>query len=151
MRTTLALLGLVVLVLVFGPLALSVWLDGRWFAAQGFFDVFALRLSTQLVLALSATAIAAAFLGANLLYAARQLRQTASKEDRDSRGLATLTGLIPATALVVGIPFGVVGIAEWQRWLGFRAQVPFGQPDPSFGQDIAFYLWTLPALSALRV
>src|SRR5579871_2319267 len=150
MRATLGLFGLVVLVLVVGPLALSVWLDARWFAAQGLFDVFTLRLSTQLVLALVATVLAAAFIGANLLYAASRLRRTASKEDRDSRGMLTILGLIPLAALLAGIPFGLVGFAEWQTWLGFRAQVPFGQSDPSFGQDIAFYLWTLPALAALK-
>jgi uncharacterized membrane protein (UPF0182 family) len=150
MRATLALFGLVVLVLVGGPLALSVWLDARWFAAQGLWDVFALRLSTQVVLALLATALAAAFIAANLLYAAWRLRKTASKEDRDSRGMLAIVSFIPAAALIAGIPFGLVGFADWQTWLGFRAQVPFGQSDPSFGQDAAFYLWTLPALAALK-
>ncbi len=150
MRATLALFGLVVLVLVIGPLFLSVWLDARWFLAQGLWDVFALRLSTQLILALVSTAIAAAFLAANMLYAAWRLRRVASKEDRDSRGMATTVAVIPIVALIAGIGFGLAGFAEWQTWLGFRAQVPFGQSDPTFGQDIAFYVWTLPALTALK-
>ena len=150
MRTTLALFGLVVLVLVVGPLALSVWMDARWFAAQGLFDVFSLRLTTQVGLGLVATLLAAAFIAANMLYGAWRLRRVASKEDRDSRGMSTLFTAIPAAALVVGVGFGLAGFGNWQTWLGWRAQVPFGQTDPSFGQDVAFYVWTLPALEALK-
>jgi uncharacterized membrane protein (UPF0182 family) len=150
MRTTLALFGLVVLVLVVGPIALGVWLDARWFAAQGLFDVFSLRLTTQLALGLIATLLAAAFIALNMLYAAWRLRHVASKEDRDSRGMSTLFAAIPAAAFLVGIAFGLAGFGDWQTWLGFRSQVPFGQTDPSFGQDVAFYIWTLPALTALK-
>jgi hypothetical protein len=150
MRATLALFGLVVLVLVVGPLTLSVWLDARWFAAQGLFSVFSLRLGTQLALGLVATLLAAAFLALNMLYGAWRLRRVASKEDRDSRGMSTIFAGIPAAAILLGIGFGLAGFGDWQTWLGFRSQVPFGQTDPSFGQDVAFYVWTLPALSALR-
>jgi uncharacterized membrane protein (UPF0182 family) len=150
MRTTLALFGLVVLVLVLGPLLLSLWLDARWFVAQGVGDVFTLRLTTQLSLGLVTTLLAAAFISANMFLAALKLRTVASKEDRDSRGMATLFAAIPAAAILVAIGFGLAGLAAWQTWLGFRAQVPFGQTDPSFGQDVAFYVWTLPALATLR-
>jgi uncharacterized protein len=150
MRTTSALFGLVVLVLVLGPLTLSVWLDARWFAAQGLGAVFALRLGTQIVLGIVATLIAAIVMSANALWAAWRLRKTASKEDRDSRGMSTLFAAIPAVALVLGVGFGLAAFGDWQTWLGFQAQVPFGQADPTFGQDISFYVWTLPAIVAAR-
>jgi uncharacterized membrane protein (UPF0182 family) len=37
----------------------------------------------------------------------------------------------------------------WGIWLRYRHQVPFGEADPIFGRDIAFYFFTLPALEAL--
>ena len=150
MRTTSALFGLVVLALVLGPLALSLWLDGRWFGAQGLGAVFGLRLGTQLGLGVVAAVIAAVFLALNASWAALRLRRVASKEDKDSRGMATLFAAIPATSGVLGIAFGLAAFGDWQTWLGFQAQVPFGQTDPTFGQDVAFYVWTLPALTALR-
>jgi uncharacterized membrane protein (UPF0182 family) len=150
MRTTSAVFGLVVLLLILGPLALSLWLDARWFGAQGLGQVFALRIGTQLALGAVASAVAAVFLAANLALAAWRMRNVASKEDRDSRGMATLFAAIPAAAVVFGVGFGLAAFGNWQTWLGFQAQVPFGKSDPTFGQDISFYVWTLPALSALR-
>jgi uncharacterized protein len=150
MRTTSALFGLVVLFLVLLPLALSLWLDARWFGAQGLGAIFAVRLQTEVALGAIAALIAAAFIALNAGWAAARFRHVASKEDRASRGMATLFAAIPVTAIVVGIGFGLAAFGDWQTWLGFQAQVPFGHTDPTFGQDIAFYVWTLPALTALR-
>jgi uncharacterized membrane protein (UPF0182 family) len=52
--------------------------------------------------------------------------------------------------VLLGAAFGLAAFGQWQTWLGLQAQVPFGQTDPTFGQDIAFYVWTLPALAAAR-
>src|SRR5438477_2773416 len=122
----------------------------RWFAAQDLGAVFALRIQTELVLGLVAAAIATALAGVNLATATWLIRATASKEDRSSRGMATLVAAVPAIALVVGAGFGLAAFGQWQTWLGFQAQVPFGLTDPSFGQDISFYVWTLPALSVVH-
>src|SRR5438067_8302716 len=102
MRTTSALFGVVVLLLLLGPLALSLWLDARWFGAQGLGAVFALRLQTEIALGVTATAAAAGFMAVNFAWATLRLRSVASKEDRGSRGMATLFAAIPAIAFVVG-------------------------------------------------
>src|SRR5919199_1862267 len=150
MRATSVIVGLVVLALLLVPLGLGLWLDARWFAAQGLGAVFALRLQTQLGLGVAAAAVAGVFAGANLASAAWLLRRVASKEDRDSRGMATVLAGVPIAALLVVAVFGLAAFGQWQTWLGFQAQVPFGQTDPTFGQDISFYVWTLPALAAAR-
>jgi uncharacterized protein len=150
MRATSAIFGLAILALLLVPLGLSLWLDARWFGAQGLGAIFALRLQTQLGLGIGAAAVASAFTGINLAWAAWRLRRVASKEDRDSRGMATIAAAVPIAALLVGIAFGLAAFGQWLTWLGFQAQVPFGQTDPSFGQDISFYVWTLPALSTAR-
>jgi uncharacterized protein len=150
MRATTALFGLVVLALLLGPLGLNLWLDARWFAAQDLGAIFALRLQTQVGLGLTAAIIATVVVALNLAVAAWLLRATASKEDKDSRGMATLVATVPVISLVIGIGFGLAAFGQWQTWLGFNAQVPFGQSDPTFDQDIAFYVWTLPALAAAR-
>jgi uncharacterized membrane protein (UPF0182 family) len=150
MRATSAIFVLVVLALLLVPLGLSLWLDARWFGAQGLAAIFALRLQTEVILGLVAAAVAGIFVGLNLTWAAWRLRRVASKEDRDSRGMATIVAAVPLVALIVGLGFGLAAFGQWQTWLGFQAQGPFGQTDPTFDQDIAFYVWTLPALAALR-
>ncbi|HEV7662181.1 MAG TPA: UPF0182 family protein, partial [Chloroflexota bacterium] len=150
MRTTFGLFGLAVLALLFVPLGLNLWLDARWFAAQNLSPIFTLRLQTQVALGLAAALIAAVFSGLNLAWAAWRLRAIASKEDRDSRGMATVAAAVPVAALIIGLGFGLAAFGQWQTLLGFQAQVPFGQTDPTFNQDISFYVWTLPALSAAR-
>ena len=102
----------------------------------------------QFGLGLAAAVVAGVFAGLNLAWAAWRLRRVASKEDRDSRGMATIVAAVPLVAVIVGLGFGLAAFGQWQTWLGFQAQVPFGQTDPTFGQDIAFYVWTLPALTA---
>src|SRR5437667_7552503 len=150
MRATSAIFGLVVLAVLLVPLGLSLWLDARWFGAQGLAAIFGLRLRTEVGLGVVAAAIAGVFAGLNLVWAAWRLRRVASKEDRDSRGMATILAAVPIVALVVGLGFGLAAFGQWQTWLGFQAQVPFGEQDPTFGQDISFYVWTLPALAAAR-
>src|SRR5579859_5729811 len=150
MRATSAIFGVVVLALLLVPLGLSLWLDARWFGAQGLAAIFGLRLRTEIGLGVSAAAIATAFAGLNLAWAAWRLRRIASKEDRDSRGMSTVVAVVPVIALVIGLGFGLAAFGQWQTWLGFQAQVPFNQTDPSFGQDVSFYIWTLPALAAAR-
>ena len=150
MRGTTAVLGALFLALLLVPLGLTLWLDARWFAAQDLWPIFALRLQTQLGLGLAAAATAGGFSAINLAWAAWRLRRVASKEDRDSRGMATVLAAVPIVSLLVGLIFGLAAFGQWQTWLGFEAQVPFAQTDPTFGQDISFYVWTLPALTAAR-
>ncbi|MBO0862371.1 MAG: UPF0182 family protein, partial [Chloracidobacterium sp.] len=57
--------------------------------------------------------------------------------------------LAPLAALVVGLFAGISGWGSWETYLQFRHQVPFGETDPIFGHDIAFYFFTLPALEAV--
>src|SRR5919206_1507643 len=150
MRTLAAVFGLAVLGLLLVPLGLNLWLDARWFAAQGLGEVFALRLRTQLQLGLVAALVAGAYTFVSLGWASWRLRRAAAKEDRDSRGLATITAAVPALAGLLGVLFGLAAFGQWQTLLGLQAQVPFGDHDPTYGQDIAFYVWTLPALASAR-
>src|SRR5712691_581114 len=99
MRATSAVSGMVVVALFLVPLGLSLWLDARWFGAQDLAAIFSLRLQTQVGLGLAAAAVAAGFTGLNLAWAAWRLRNIASKEDRDSRGMNTIAAAVPIVAL----------------------------------------------------
>ena len=51
---------------------------------------------------------------------------------------------------LVAVFLGLFASNEWLTWLQFQQQVPFGQTDPLFGHDVAFYVFTLPFLDLLR-
>ncbi|MBV9172570.1 MAG: UPF0182 family protein, partial [Chloroflexi bacterium] len=150
MRTLSLAIGLAVLALILVPLGLELWLDARWFTAQGLEAIFFLRLRTQLLLGLAAGVVTAAFIGLNIGWATWRLRRAAAKEDQDARALKAMTAAVPAVSAVLGMFFGLAAFGDWQTVLGFQAQIPFGQTDPTFGRDIAFYVWTLPLILVAR-
>ncbi|MBQ91574.1 MAG: membrane protein [Acidimicrobiaceae bacterium] len=51
---------------------------------------------------------------------------------------------------LVAVFLGLFASNEWLTWLQFQEQVPFGQTDPLFGRDVAFYIFTLPFLDLVR-
>src|SRR5579884_1088155 len=129
MRTLSLAIGLAVLALILVPLGLELWLDARWFTAQGLDAVFFLRLRTQLELGVAAAIIAAAFMAVHIGWATWRLRRAAAKENQDARALKALTAAVPAVAAVLGLFFGLAAFGDWQTVLGFQAQIPFGQTD----------------------
>ena len=57
------------------------------------------------------------------------------------------TGLAALVALFLGI----FASNQWLTWLQFQNAVPFEQPDPLFGRDVSFYVFTLPFLDLARL
>ncbi|MDQ4025846.1 MAG: UPF0182 family protein, partial [Actinomycetota bacterium] len=55
-----------------------------------------------------------------------------------------LRWLRPLVALAVGILAGIGASAAWRTVLLWLNRVPFGEEDPQFGKDIAFYVFDLP-------
>ena len=53
-------------------------------------------------------------------------------------------------AAVVALFLGIFASNQWLTWLQFQHAVPFGQPDPLFGRDVSFYVFTLPFLDVAR-
>ena len=65
----------------------------------------------------------------------------------DRSGLLRL-GLIGSLALA-----GMLAVSDasnWMAWISYFRAVPFGQHDPLFGRDVAFYVFRLPILSTLQ-
>jgi uncharacterized membrane protein (UPF0182 family) len=61
---------------------------------------------------------------------------------------------VPVVILVAAAAFAVfTGLSyasDWQQLLLYLNQTPFGQVDPLFGEDVAFYMFTLPIWELLR-
>jgi len=137
----------VIVLLIFIPLLLGLWLDWQWFAAQGVLQVLALRLRTELVLGGGAALLAGATLYLNLAVVSRRLRSAAAGWNAP---LATARRAIGPASAILGLAFGLSAMGQWSTYLTAMTRRPFGMTDPVFGQDASFYVWVLPALEALH-
>jgi hypothetical protein len=148
--------------------------DWLWFKDLGYQTVFSTMLVTKVTLGLTVGLLAAAFTWLNFGLASRPShepadvqevsRETGRETDPEAGprsfvingqripapDLARLAGrlALPA-ALAIGAYAGLLAWGAWDIWLRYRYQSPFGEADPIFGRDIAFYFFTLPALEAL--
>ena len=149
-----ALLALLLLISV--PSFAELYTEWLWFGEAGFQPIFLKSLATKGALGLIVFAGAFAFLFANLRLAVRGPDrpfmvfpgggdlQPIVLERRHLGFLAA--GLSGVLALFIS------GIASsnWLVVLQFLNMTPFGDVDPIFGRDAAFYIFTLPFLDLVR-
>lgn len=151
---TLLILGVALLFLA--PSSVQYYTDWLWFRELGYEGVFVRTLNAQL------TAFAATF-GAVFLYLFANLSVARGTIGRPritigtgagGRPIVLDTGALSRLALplsaLVAMAFGLAGAHNWMTWLNFGNGVPFGETDPLFGRDIAFYVFRLPAWSMLQ-
>jgi uncharacterized protein len=132
----------------------DLYTDWLWYQSVGFQGIFSTILGTKIALALAVGLGAAALTYANLRLALRLAPgslfprvvriEGRTVEMPDTSRIAGMLAL-PAAALV-GLAGGFVGWGSWATFQTWRHQVPFGQADPVFGRDVAFYVFTLPLL-----
>ena len=153
-RAALAVLAALVFFVVPGVLSLAV--DWLWFAEVDHLAVLTRTLSVQALLGTAVFAVAAAWLSVHFRVAASALRveqtpfQTAEgfTVSLPSRPqvlpLAMLAAIGGALLLASYASVGSPTLLWWWH------QVPFGQSDPLLGYDLAFFVFTLPALELAR-
>lgn len=123
----------------------GLYTDGLWFASLGQSAVLRLRVLAPLGLFLALFAAGALWLGLNGLIAARWARaQTAWPGQRAGRLAASLPGWVLLAALVVAALIAAALAGHWSEILLLRHARPFGTPEPLFGRDVGFYVFTLP-------
>src|SRR3972149_4726298 len=148
-----AFIGIVAAFFIFFSSIVAFVTDWWWFSEVGFTEVFIKSLSTKVILCLTVGLIAAAFLLTNLLIAVRSKIpwMAAIPEALIGRPLSLSDPIVKklgiVVCLVVSLFIGFIAAASWQDVLKFLAATPFGQTDPLFGRDIAFYVFSLPVFS----
>jgi uncharacterized membrane protein (UPF0182 family) len=157
-RTKLPLLLIAIAVLLVAFAAIPAFAtfvtDWYWFRQLGFGAVFTTRLWTELGLGLGFGAFALVVLYVNLRVAQRGvvpdpviLRIGNTNQPADVYGM--LRRLSAPLALILALPFGFSAVNGWLTVRAFLARTPFGVPDPVFGHDVGYYVFTLPAVSGL--
>src|ERR1700693_6245008 len=146
-----ALFGLAVLVFLFASPIVWFFTERQWYAALGYQDVFTTRLILQSALFIGSFAIAFVYLAANVVIALRVRSGPALRAVGIRRAIVrSPTGgiALAAAALVALILSGGAG-TQWQSLALFQHSSPTGVTDPVLGQDVSFYLLTLPFLHSI--
>ena len=153
------LVGAVILVVLLFSALSGFFVDVLWFKEVGFGEVFWGILRTKFLLGLFFGLLFFAILYANLLIVRRLTPRfrplTLEQEILDRYRMAAepyLRWLLPLFALVVGFFVGLGVTSQWRTFLLWRnaSGVDFGTPDPIFGRDPAFYIFSLPWLEFVQ-
>ncbi len=148
-----AFIGIVVAFFIFFSSIVALVTDWWWFSEVGFTEIFTKSLATKVIVGLTVGLFAAKFLLTNFLIAVRSkipwlaavpealIGQPLSLNDRIVKKLGIVI------CLIVAFFIGLITAASWQNVLKFFAATPFGQTDPLFGKDVAFYVFSLPIYS----
>ncbi len=119
-----------------------------WFSGMGFAGVFSTVWKATILTSLVVGIGAGVLTWLNLRLAARLASAPSALADFDAvpEVLPTLRRAPIKVAIFVGLFAGVTALGAWETVMRYFYQVPFGAADPLFGRDIAFYVFTLPAL-----
>jgi uncharacterized membrane protein (UPF0182 family) len=132
----------------------QVYADVLWYNQLGFLEVFVTENLSRIALFLVAFLVmaSAVFLSLRIAFRSRPIYAPDSAiQDNLNRYQAQLEPI--RRLLMLGIPVvlgafaGTAASSQWQQVLLFLNQEQFGQTDPEFGLDYAFYMFTLPFLS----
>ncbi|GAB2815901.1 UPF0182 family protein [Streptomyces chlorus] len=150
-RTLLMTLGvLTVLGMVFTMFA-GFWTDWLWYRSVDYSSVFTTTLWTKIGLFFVFGLLMALAVGFNIWLAHRMrpplsaMSMEQQNLDRYRMGIAPYKKwlLLGITALL-GLIAGASASGQWRTWLMWVNGVPFGQKDPQFKLDVAFYAFDLP-------
>ena len=160
--TSARLLGMVVF-LVVAALAAFHWLaDLFWFQALGYMQVFWRLLLCQLGLFAAATCLVFVYAWGNLRVLARHVDLVGTARTLTPSATALLPGpasrvrlpLIQIVEVLAPLMAAIIvgfGFAEgWDSLIRFLWAQPFGETEPLYGHDIAFYLFDLPFLDRIQ-
>ncbi|MGW2557842.1 UPF0182 family membrane protein [Streptomyces sp. NPDC001514] len=150
-RTLLMTLGvLAVLAMAFVMFA-GFWTDWLWYRSVKYSSVFTTTLWTKIGLFAVFGLLMAAVIGVNI-WLAHRLRPPLSAMSMEQQSLDRYRmGIAPykkwvllAITALVGLIAGASASSQWRTWLMWVNGVPFGQTDPQFQMDVAFYAFDLP-------
>jgi uncharacterized membrane protein (UPF0182 family) len=151
-RIVLVVVGILAAVLAVTVFTAGFWVNWLWFGSIGLNSVLLTRYIAQGTLFLGGALIAGLFFGLNLRHASRQLLGTPVNIQGQQVmlaprifALATLVG-----GVMIGFLFGSGAASNWSVALQFLNRTQFGITEPIYNRDVAFYVFTLPLLDAVR-
>ena len=138
------------------PAATDFMADWLWFGELGYRPVYSTILTTRFAAAGAVFVVTLLWLGFNLRLALGAMSSaplTFTTREGFTVALPTRDQVRPfVMGLAAVVSFLVASLAsvQWMIILRWWYQVPFAVNDPVLGHDAAFYVFSLPALEALR-
>jgi len=135
--------------------AISLYTDWLWFHEVGFSRVFTTILTFELILGIVFGGLFALLLYLNVKLASRAsgyadiVGQSVIELPSPDVVDPLLRRLLLPAAIVLGLFAASHAAGHWKSILLFLNWVPFGLEDPVFNRDIGFYVFRLPAITAL--
>lgn len=147
-RSIMIALGVVAAIIIAIALSLTstveFYTDLLWYESHSFDDVMWTRIWAQFGMFGAVAAVALVALIFNWRLAAR-IGNRAFAESMEEDGAELIKPIIPTiVAIAVASVIGFASAARWETALGFFNGVPFGESDPVFGEDVGFFIFTLP-------
>ena len=127
--------------------------DWWWFAEVGQTEVFIKPLITKIIIGLVTAVITLIFLLTNFLIAVRSkadwtaLIPEALLGTPVSLDIRILKKLGIIASIFLSLILGSITAVNWQEILRFFSSTSFGEFDPIFKKDIAFYIFSLPVFN----
>lgn len=142
----------VIVLLIVSRYAVSLYTEALWFQAVGYSSVFWTRLAASAALR-TATGILGAIIV--LLNLARVVRHLGPVQLRRRYGNLEIAEVVPRSYVRAGIILAAGLAGWWLSGISFQSNAnivalawlrsaPWGQTDPLFGQDLSFYVFSLP-------
>ncbi|MFI5206991.1 MAG: UPF0182 family protein [Gemmatimonadales bacterium] len=144
-----------IVALVFAvPTLIGILTDWWWFQEIGYQVVFTGQLVTRILLFLVVSAVTAGTLYLNLRVAQRGIVLSpiviaVGPSSPQLDVTRTLRRVSLPVVLVLGLLAGLAATPLWDVALQAVNRTPFGIADPVFSRDIGFYVFTLPAVTAV--
>ena len=137
------------------PASAQLYSEWLWFGSTGYQEIFLTSLGTKILVGSVVFLTAFAFLLGNFHLGLREPGKPylvlgggdvkpIILERRHFRWIAT------AAAGLFSLFLGLFASNQWLVWLQYLHATPFGETDPLFGRDIAFYIFDLPLLTLIR-
>jgi hypothetical protein len=150
------LIVLAVVLLFVVPSAVEYYTDWLWFRELGFEGVFLRTINTQVIVFAATFVSVFVVLAFNLGLARRTFTrpQIVLGTGVDGRAIALegkrLARIANWVSAGVALILAWSASDDWLDWLSFFKGGPFGQTDPLFHRDVAFYVFRLPIWQTLQ-
>ncbi|MCR4526132.1 UPF0182 family protein [Kocuria rhizophila] len=145
-------IAVVVLIALFVA-ATQVYTNVLWFEQLGYLKVFITQNLAAIGLFVVSALIVAGLMFLSLWLAYRHRPRGGEVTDTMRKYQQALDPVRKVVMIAVPVIFGLFAAStvatQWQTVLLFFNQEPFGQTDPEFNLDLAFYVFTLPFLRLL--
>lgn len=144
---------ILLLLLLLWPSWAGFYSEWLWFQELGYGKVFSTTLLTKLGLGLITVLVVGILLWINFKLA---LRLSAARSkivryvvvNKERVAVPDIARFVERwgfrLSLLIGVFFGLSIWESWEVILRYRHRTAFGETDPLFGRDIAFYVFTLP-------